>query len=63
MSDDEFARRAALWAELKPLLIRGNGHEGAAQWLEHAAKVLRIEGRRQPVNEVFHGTPSPAVLP
>jgi len=38
--------RSRLWSELKPLLRRTLGAEGAVDWLQHAADQERIYARR-----------------
>lgn len=38
--------RARLWGELKPLLIRSLGREGAADWLEFAGRQMHVEAKR-----------------
>lgn len=40
-------RRADLWAQLEPLLVRSLGAEGAADWLEFAGQQLRIKSKRE----------------
>jgi hypothetical protein len=44
--------RARLWRELKPLLIRSLGREGAADWMDFAGKQLRIEAERIEANVI-----------
>lgn len=41
--------RERLWAELKPLLVRSLGREGAAEWLAFAAEQMLREAQREPV--------------
>jgi len=48
MTNSEASKaRAELWAKLKPLLIRSLGREGAADWLDHSAAVMRAEAKRE----------------
>lgn len=39
--------RVRLWRELKPLLVRSLGYEGAAEWMHFAGNQLGIEARRK----------------
>jgi len=44
--------RARLWRELKPLLIRSLGRDGAADWMDFAGKQLRLESDRVKANVI-----------
>ncbi len=50
MTSEQASReRERLWRELKPLLIRSLGREGAAEWLTFAGKQMSIEAQREPI--------------
>lgn len=38
--------RTRLWREMKPLLVRSLGRDGAADWLEYAGQQMRIDAQR-----------------
>lgn len=44
--------RQRLWADLKPLLIRSLGHEGAADWLLFAGQQMHLEAKRKANNVI-----------
>lgn len=44
--------RARLWSELKPLLIRSLGREGAGDWLQFAGQQMHVEAKRMRENVI-----------
>lgn len=44
--------RARLWSELKPLLIRSLGREGAGDWLQFAGSQMHVEAKRMRENVI-----------
>lgn len=47
MTSEEASReRMRLWNELRPLLVRGLGYEGAAEWLLFASAQMRTAAKR-----------------
>ena len=47
MTSEQASReRERLWRELKPLLVRSLGRDGAAEWVAWAAEQMRLEASR-----------------
>lgn len=50
MTHDQASReRERLWRELKPLLIRSLGRQGAAEWLSFAGAQMSREAERETI--------------